>query len=431
MVSVFQKVTHTNKYFPEIAKATWGATDVVRQRLAKYGTEAELLLSALYNGFTEEKFIAPMARLENLHMHTWYADSGGLQIVTAGREVTPELMSDIYRVQSQAEYAMCFDVIPLETLPSEKTSRNERTNTANKKFNRSLLRQSALATGQNIKAQTTYFRDHGAKTKVIIIVQGNTADDMVEFYETIMSCLSDEDLLNIGGIAVADTCMGNDVAESIDMLIAAHRIAKIAPENVKGHLHMLGVGSLDRMRPALYLSKSGFLDSYKRISYDSSTHTSAHMYGWMKLDGKVVRQGEFRSTLLEGHARNVYRTFEPILGQMYDEDEYLNKIFFAPDGTWHYSERRDSALASDDANRIVATCSLKWMYILYMIENFGVRLHDIYSDTPNAFNRPDAHGLFFLRNVKDDQDMKHWLSNTRTTWGSKRIRVDTEPALDI
>ncbi len=433
MASVFQKVTHVNKFFPEIAEAETGATWVVQQRLAKYYTEATPLLSALYNGFTEEKFIKPMDRLNGLGMHHWYADSGGLQMVTAGREVTPELMKDIYRVQARAEFAMCFDVIPLRTVAT-KTSRNERVNTTNKVFDRHRLKESAIATGLNVKAQTTYFREHGHATKVILIVQGNNADDMVFFYETLMSQLTEADLLNVGGLAIADTCMGNEVMESVEMLIAANRIAAIAPDCVKGHLHMLGVGSLSRMRPALYLQKSGFIGSYQRLSYDSSTHTSAHMYGWMKLNGQVVRQGTSRTPDLEGHARNIYQTFKPILEPLYSEQQYLDQIFFAPDRTWHYSERRDAAIASGDRDRVVATCSLKWMYILYMIENFGMRLHDIYSDVPNKYNTFDTDDhevLNKLRNVHDLDDMGHWLRAARSHERSKRINDKPHIALTL
>lgn len=431
MSSVFQKVHHTAPHFPDIARVTAACTDIVMSKWREYYPPSiDPMLSALYNGFTEEKFLKPRARLDNLHMCNWYSDSGGLQLVTAGREVTPDVMKDIYRVQSHAEYAMCFDVIPLRTVTFS-TSRNERVNTNNKIFDRSRLLESARATGANVKEQCTYFREHNAKTKVIIIAQGNTPDDMVEFYSVIQDMLSDEDLQNIGGIAVADTCMGNEVMESIDMLIAAHRIAKIAPDSIKRHLHLLGIGAISRMKPMLYLAKSGFLETYDRISYDSSTHTSAHMYGWMKLDGQCVRMGEYRNAAIEGHARNIYRLFHSLLEEYGDEEWYVNHVFFDDDNLWHYPLLRKRAIEGTDKALQVATCTLKWMYILYQVENFGRRLYDVMSDETNDFNAPDLDGLHLLREVRDLNDMDEWkrLHSYRLT--SKRIHTDDKPRLDF
>ena len=109
------------------------------------------------------------------------------------------------------------------------------------------------------------------KKKVInksnIIVQGNFADDMVRWYSIIQDMLTDEHFKNVGGIAVADTCMGNKELESIDMLTAAHRIAQFANPSATEQIHLLGVGSIPRMAPVLYLEHSGFLKDYKKVSY--------------------------------------------------------------------------------------------------------------------------------------------------------------------
>ena len=138
-------------------------------------------LAYLFNAFSEKGFPTIFTRLNGLGLDTLYADSGGLQVVTVDGQIDLETKLQIYKTQTYADYAMCFDVIPLTREIKERTS-NERTNTANKIYHADDIVKSGLATGKNIKQQIMAFKEFKAKTKVVLIVQGNNYKDMIVFF---------------------------------------------------------------------------------------------------------------------------------------------------------------------------------------------------------------------------------------------------------
>ena len=67
--------------------------------------------SMLYNGHTESSF---GERFKPYNPYQVHADSGGLQMITLGLDITDELKDKVY--ENQAKYAdvgMCFDEIPV------------------------------------------------------------------------------------------------------------------------------------------------------------------------------------------------------------------------------------------------------------------------------------------------------------------------------
>jgi hypothetical protein len=91
-------------------------------------------VSVLYNAYTEKQHLEYLKTYKNLGARYIYSDSGGLQIVTAGKEINDEIKQQIYETQAYADYAMCFDVISLGSVSKTRT-RNERSNVKNKILN--------------------------------------------------------------------------------------------------------------------------------------------------------------------------------------------------------------------------------------------------------------------------------------------------------
>jgi hypothetical protein len=308
---------------------------------------------------------------------------------------------------------MCFDVIPLESLSDTRT-RNERSNVGNKVFNEANHVESGRLTGLNIKEQIKTFREHGAKTKVIMIIQGNDSDDMVNYYTEIAKQLSDKDYDNIGGMAMADTCIGNGTLESIEMLKGAKQISKICHPNMKKHLHILGVGSVSRMRPILYLTKSGYLNTFEKISYDSSSHTSTFDYGLLKVNGTCRALGSTRTDRAEAHFRNVYKLFKNTLSPLCTENELVDIILGDGMRDWRYSTVKEQSINLPDEKMLVGHLC-KVLHTYYQINNFMGCLDNVLIEASNT-------NIGRLLDVHSDSDMDSWFKFISMHVRSKRIK---------
>lgn len=285
-------------------------------------------IDLLFNAYTEKDCGEWLRKYDTFGFSKLYADSGGLQIVTAGKQVNDELKSKIYATQSLADYAMCFDEIPAGSIGISNSSTN-RSQTGNKIYYPEKNQETATKTAQNIKEQIDILNEYDTSTKVHYIIQGNTHQDMVDWFRYGNAVLEDKHFDKIGGMALADTCMGNGPLESIDMLVAYHRILKEFGENkTKKHIHLLGVGSIPRLMPAIYLMKSGFLPEDLTISFDSTSFSMNYIMGrFTDSNGNKVEKDArkysdmFRSVF--NYYKDIYEKYMPI---SIDEDEYVEYV---------------------------------------------------------------------------------------------------------
>jgi hypothetical protein len=256
--------------------------------------------SLLFNAWTEERIGKPL--MERIPHERVYVDSGGLQLATRNMAITPAIKKQIYRTQSLGDIAMCFDEIPLHV---DNFSKSHRASTANKWFVESRAHASAVTTGHNVNEQARIFAEMGAKTKIMLIAQGNEAHDFAQFLETQFAQIDTDLHQYIGGIALADTCCGNGHLESIEM-IRGLMMCEL-PEEVLGHVHLLGVGTIARMSPFIELYRSGAW-KVDKISFDSSTHSSSFIMGRLNDE--------------DGKTKNITRSASPeyvqFLGDVYD-----------------------------------------------------------------------------------------------------------------
>ena len=427
MMGVFT-ADHEAPWYPLYKRATLSLMKSLKKRIDETCHNTKPLISTLYNAYTEKNHVEEFKRLENLGSNSVYADSGGLQIVTAGKSITEEIKKQIYQTQAYSDYAMCFDVIPLSSVSLTRT-RNERSNVGNKIFHADKHEESAFATGENVKTQASYFRSSGAKTKVIIIVQGNCAEDMVAYYRGIASRLEPSDYENIGGMAIADTCMGNGELESIEMLRAAKMISEFCHENVRKHLHVLGVGSISRMRPILYLLKSGYLSEFDRISYDSSSHTSTFQYGLLKVNGTCKSIGTNKTYAVDKHFRNVYTTFKDTFEEYVTEEQFMTNIFGDGMGDWKFSTIKNRVLETNDEDAICSTLLCNAAHTYFQIHNFVTNLDKVMTDEYQKYSKHPKDkelALNALLNVRTNDDMARWMRERKTHVASKRIIRNNE-----
>lgn len=274
------KPFYSDDYHDKKKKIIIEGLEIIHNKYSEIFPQFEISTSLLYNAFTENRLGIDYKEHERNGFNSIYADSGGLQVVTRNMQLTEELKLKVYEQQKNADYAFCFDNIPVELKEGATLDGGNRSQVGTKQFISSRFKQCAYETAENIKIQLKSLEN--SDTKVYYIVQGNTYQDMIDWVRYGSEILTDEELSKLEGIAPADTCMGNGDLETCDMLYAAREILDLFPM-IKKKIHLLGVGSTSRFLPALKLIDSKFLDGID-ISFDSSTNSMCMVMGNFKDD---------------------------------------------------------------------------------------------------------------------------------------------------
>lgn len=370
-------------------------------------------ISILFNAFTEKETVGLYGRADNFGAKYLYGDSGGLQIVTAGRQITSELKTEVYNTQTACDFGMCFDIIPLETL-SLVRSKTERSNPKNKLFIASKHKESGRLTGKNVREQCEVFAKKNAKTKAIIIVQGNNYDDMLLYFDEIFKEIPKELYPQIGGIATADTCMGTGQLETIEMLRAAHIISENYPEEFSKQLHLLGVGAHTRIEPLAFLQEK-YLKKFQTLSYDSSSHTSAVLWGKFTEKRKTIKHGLTRSHGWDSTFSTVFDFFDGM--HRVSKEEFLLLPYPAGEENGKFSKTGIVNRAKNpDIDLFYSYSLLCPMFVLYQIYDFIIEFDLMMKDTTPS-DKPIAQ----LRNVENEVEMQYWFDNLAKYCQSERI----------
>jgi len=411
----------------QIREAINEYANVMHDIINKSCTHYEPRISMMFNAFTEKNKIRFFDYYGHCGFKSIYSDSGGLQLITRNHEITEELKDEIYETQTYSEYALCFDVISLSktTLGHH---RNERSQDTNKIFHQDDHKDAGFATGKNIKRQIETFKKLGAKTKVIIIVQGNTKADMLMFFNEIEKQLTDDDYNHVGGFAVADTCIGHGQIELIEMMSVAREISHNTHPSIANHVHLLGVGSIPRLAPAILLKKSNYLDTIDRISYDSSKISQSFMVGAAILNGKIIRLGQRVNQISTNHFKNVYNMFEVFFSRIgVSQDDYLNILFGDNSEEWSNANITYWARANPTEWNIALSYAYKTAHSFYQIVNFHQCIEGIFDGTFKLNKLRKEHTyLESLGNVRDDKDMVEWLAHQKQTRKTKSKRIRRE-----
>lgn len=247
-------------------------------------------ISFLFNAFQEEIFAEPFGRCyRGKGIKQVYADSGGLQMVTQGMSITPELKAKVYDLQGRySDVAMSFDEIPV-TLVSDRAIR---ANTSNKFFDKDKFEFCARESGRNVRDQILHFNKLGSDAKPMFIAQGSDLDTYAKWTELALEEIPKELHSQIGGIAMGAAALGNGMLEDIKRAFYFTQL----PTDLK-HLHLLGVGSLTRLLPTITFLQSGVYSDDLYISYDSTTHTSGVEMGRYHINGDWITPSRYMNHL--------------------------------------------------------------------------------------------------------------------------------------
>jgi hypothetical protein len=228
--------------------------------------------SILFNAFTEKKMGPQIEATMKPFVYDVHSDSGGLQMISRGLKMTPEIKKQIFETQGRySDVAMSFDEIPVYTL----VQKSKLKDAGNKVFDRSKLESCAKATAANITEQIQCFLDSKTGTRPLAIVQGNCLETATIWSDILFKEIPKSMHECIGGIAIGSPALGVGELEEVKK---AFWFTQIPFDIKEKHLHMLGVGAMKRFVPTLVFIKSGlFKDTF--VSYDSTTHTSMNSFG--------------------------------------------------------------------------------------------------------------------------------------------------------
>lgn len=388
--------------------------DVIRRKTTAITGET-VLISLLFNAFTEDTIGQYINDMDRYGFDQLYADSGGLQMVTTNKTITPQLKSQIYGVQKLANFGFCFDEIPLGLKEGvDPETGKHRSQTASKLFRQGEFDACIASTAQNIKEQTEAFM--GSSTKAFYILQGNSSEEMYRWFEGGTKVLGAEHYAHLQGLAPADTCIGNGEMESVEMLSACHRLRNdFGAERTGNHIHFLGVGSPSRLLPALYLSQGGYLDPNIHVSFDSSTASMSLIMGNLtSASGRRVRRGilETVNFMMEFYD-DMHDVVAEFCGEVDREEFYQHALK-------NYKSIADMINLAPPQMAVWVRAAITVMP-LWQVTGF-------FQQAVDRINAPESQyaALGFLREVKTEDDMQAWRRQFSKYLKSSRIdRVNT------
>lgn len=249
------------------ATVTW-----IRNAFTKMQKDQNHTFGTLYNAWTEQDF-GPIFK-DNYKdvLECIQADSGGLQIVTQGKTITPEMMDSVFDNQGKySSMAMSFDEIPLSFSGAKST----RLDLSNRWFDEHKFEECAKQTGRNVFRQIQKFIDMKSESRPIFITQGNCYETYMQWTELAMKEIPQEYHKYIGGVAMGAAALGHGMLEDIQR---AFFYTQLPIDLESNHLHLLAVGSVFRLVPNIIFLKSGLYKDM-HLTYDSTSHTCAATMG--------------------------------------------------------------------------------------------------------------------------------------------------------
>lgn len=233
------------------------------------------LFSVLFNAFVEQNLGKYINQMLSGVINNIYADSGGLQIVTKGELLTPDLKAKVYDIQAKySTIAMSFDEIPVILTGDRSTFHDVST----RYYDPDILEEKARLSGKNLKEQIILFLNLNSKSRPMMILQGNDFNSYQKWLDYMVEEIGVGYLPYIKGIASGASALGQKTLEDVErmfILSTLHYPIELSTD----HIHLLGVGSLSRFFPLRALQSLSFFNNEKIISYDSTTHTSGLSLG--------------------------------------------------------------------------------------------------------------------------------------------------------
>lgn len=375
--------------------------------------------SILFNGYTEEKIGELVNECYRDSVYNVHADSGGLQIITCGLQITPQMQDEIYHIQGKySDIGMSFDEIPLKTI-----GKSKRNDMSTRFFDRENIRAYAKQTGKNLRRQIEVFLEDKTTCRPFFIVHGNDVDTALEWTDVALNEIPLDERKYIGGIAMGGGSFGAGEKEILLRAILAGHILETRDDIVEKKMHFLGLGSLKNTFSFISLLHSGMYNRDWHISYDSTTHSSGHHFGKY-----LYQNGE-----MESFNRQFNRKYQDIYNDIqktipFFEENISIETFYNTLNTQLASYAEKGGDASDFIWSNLGC-------VIGSVVNF-TRNVDRYASDYNTFLEERIeqknHPLYMsLLNIKNLDDYRAWDRDMGRFFPSKKLSDQPEITFDI
>ncbi len=283
--SGFEGAAGAVSFYREYPELCIDILDKMRDSVKDRGIE----FGVLSNAYTEQKEVEEYFKIFTPENIKTYTDSGGLQVITRGLNITDEIKLKIYSKQyGNSDFAMCFDELPV-TSKGISSVTGFGINTASKYFVDSLFQINGTQTGKNIVEQIRIFKQlekepenrEKLKTKIIFILQGKDFETLREFcwfaFQEIKKEPNYEEY--IGGLALGNTS-NTGTANLTDFILRFQNELEFLPSSWLNNLHILGAGTVTKIF-SFFLLPDTYFDNLT-LSADSTTQTKAMQFGQYK-----------------------------------------------------------------------------------------------------------------------------------------------------
>lgn len=390
-------------------------------------------VSSLFNAYTEVDIAELQHSMKGFHRT--YSDSGGLQMISLNvGGISEKAKHDVYEVQAKfSDVAMIFDEIPVYT-PSHIGKMNHRDpnikkmmteaglkpkrvselkNAEARVYDPEMLKPKAKETAANILDQIRHFEKMGSDTKVICILQGNTTEDYQRWLNYILKDIPREEWKRISGLAFGSPAYGAGQLEDIEKAFFIGQLE--APSYIKRHIHLLGVGSANRMLPIVSFRKTGIIPEDVLVSYDSSKHTGGLVRGQFQNEFKIMSVPRDTRENLDKLERSIDSLSRHILKFEVDRD-FLHTIVFDT----HSQIREKHGDNEATTQRIMQYRFLLLVNSIYNMIKTIDRMHtdDLYLDSVC-----ENQALKTLLKVKNADDFNAWKRFSKGQIESSRTPV--------
>jgi len=290
------------------------------------------VLSTLFNAFQEEKDGKVLKEENKLNHDAIYADSGGLQVLTRGLEITDDIKLKVYDTQAKyCDFAMTFDEMPLKVIENQDQFGKSIIDNNRVVHIKEMVGISAKNSAAHIQQQIDVFEKLKTNTKILPIVHGFSEETYIEYAETIMKNLHNIKE-HIQGMAIASLSASADNKVGIMKVfdyVPTLMNAKEIKEEYRQHVHLLGVASYQRIIPVMMMAKKGIFDTVKRISFDSTALTKSYTFGRVYASVEEMKNPKDYEPLLslnhwkDPHSKNIRQFYNNVHNLLKDYPDYI------------------------------------------------------------------------------------------------------------
>ena len=364
----------------------------------------------LFNAYTEKRY-GPVFHDHFTKASSIHADSGGLQVMTLGRVLTEEVKEGVYETQSKySDVAMSFDEIPVQI-----TQKAIKAVTTGRFFDKDIFEEKAKRSGYNLAKQIEYFDKVGSNAKAMLIIQGNGIEWFKKWTEIVLKEVPQDMWKKIAGVSISSSVLGGGLLESVEQAAAIPFLP--CPDEIKGKVHLLGVGSIKRLFPFALLYQSGFLKP-DHLSYDSTSHTIGLSNGtFISKDGRLRKFGKHHVKNMEDYLDQIVEAFPFFSGKFNLEDAVASLATTSSSESWEYFGN-DERIREYHAFMFAATFT--------SVQNMTYHVSQSFYDQTSLLSSLGAEGLSNLQSlleVNDESSFNHWMK----TIGSRYIQSQRIP----